>query len=339
MTACTSFGTQEGAGDDAAAPTPDGSSADGAADASASCGAALATDPSNCGACAHDCRGSACANGMCEKKPLGVSTTAPRELAAGSGRLLWTDGTSIYTCPLPDCQAQTTVPSSSEPIHVAITPSRLYWSRVASLDWVEVHGDGTVGNPSSIGATGIAGIAAHDDEVLYAETDKIKVASPSRTGEAVIGIPTPNVALVAVAGSVLSFTRTNGAISAFDWNSALKQSLPAGSELAGTGRLNAVVSIAVQGADHVYWAANEGIGRTARSTKEVITLAPGVKTQRMVVDDTHVYATTIDGDVVRYDLEGRDRLVLARSTGAFGIAVDASFVYFGDATGVWRVGK
>lgn len=94
------FGAGPDAGGEAGVPTDGGGpSADtapgdgGAPDAS--CDAALASDPANCGSCGHDCAGGACSGGRCQPVALlDLPGHVIRAVTADAKYLYWADNTA-----------------------------------------------------------------------------------------------------------------------------------------------------------------------------------------------------------------------------------------------------
>lgn len=72
-----------------ALPIGDSGSSDAPVDAPA-CVADLTSDPANCGVCAHDCQGGACASGICQPAVFVANETGVTGVAVGGADLVWT---------------------------------------------------------------------------------------------------------------------------------------------------------------------------------------------------------------------------------------------------------
>lgn len=67
------------------------------------------TDSQHCGSCGHDCRGGACANGVCAPVKLVGALSPIRQLAASESTLAWTgygSSNGVAICELPDCRTR-----------------------------------------------------------------------------------------------------------------------------------------------------------------------------------------------------------------------------------------
>ncbi len=60
-------------------------------------GADLLNDPTNCGACGHDCLGAACQGAMCQPIPLAINQGGTRAIALDTTNVYWTSGYSGVT--------------------------------------------------------------------------------------------------------------------------------------------------------------------------------------------------------------------------------------------------
>lgn len=71
-------------------PLPDGAQTDASSDGATTCVADLATDPANCGACAHDCQGGACIAGACQPTVFVMNEPGVTDVAVVGSNLVWT---------------------------------------------------------------------------------------------------------------------------------------------------------------------------------------------------------------------------------------------------------
>jgi hypothetical protein len=91
-----------------------------------SCATALATDPTHCGHCGHDCRGADCTDGRCAPEPV---TTAldPFGIALHAGMVYWTDGSNVHGAPV-GATAPTKTWFGAEAVRgLAVDDSGVYW--------------------------------------------------------------------------------------------------------------------------------------------------------------------------------------------------------------------
>jgi hypothetical protein len=80
---------------------PDAGGSDG------TCGAALASDPKNCGACGHDCLGGACNHGKCAPFVLATNQKQPSNPVVDEGTIYWTNGDgTIWSCATAGCNGR-----------------------------------------------------------------------------------------------------------------------------------------------------------------------------------------------------------------------------------------
>lgn len=119
-----------------------------------------ATDPANCGACDHSCRGGACKAGACqpvvlassEQKPVGIATDGTSLFWAdqGDGSVHWltlaTNGGGAVTRPQ-TCNAQG---------GVALSSTKLYWVGGANVCAVALPGSGTGTSTNLFGGDSLA---------------------------------------------------------------------------------------------------------------------------------------------------------------------------------------
>ena len=83
---------------DGAAPLTDGGAG--------SCpGRDISTDPKNCGACGHDCRGGACKAGSCQPFRIGMLDASATSIAVNDSGVYWVvqSGAAVLACPADGC--------------------------------------------------------------------------------------------------------------------------------------------------------------------------------------------------------------------------------------------
>ena len=108
-------------------PAPDAGS-------DASCGAAsLQSDPSNCGACGHDCLGGLCTSGQCQPVALVPAQPGPFGLTLTADRVYWSnfEGEQVMSA-LKDgggvtASSRPTRLGVSNPIDVVTDDTYVYW--------------------------------------------------------------------------------------------------------------------------------------------------------------------------------------------------------------------
>jgi len=135
LTAVGSAGSPEDAADgstEGGAQTIEGGEGDariGGGDASGPCTANVVIDPSNCGACGHDCLGGACSDGGCQPVILLSGLTAPFGVAVDADRIYWSTGSgTIAAASLDGGSPVVVVADAGTPAYIAVVGSDLYWT-------------------------------------------------------------------------------------------------------------------------------------------------------------------------------------------------------------------
>jgi hypothetical protein len=103
----------------------------------------VSSDPVNCGACGHDCRGATCARGLCNPGVVTTYAGPITSLAVESDRMTFTTGltdggNSVLTCPVDGCNGAPTVLASgqSQPKNVRVDGDTVYWVDAPTLNRV-----------------------------------------------------------------------------------------------------------------------------------------------------------------------------------------------------------
>lgn len=102
------------------------------------CETDVTSDPSNCGACGHDCDGYGCNAGVCEIALLVSDADLPWDLAVDDTAVFWVEEGpgpnegSVHTVPLQGGASSTLAEGESTPIAVALDDAWVYWVSFAS---------------------------------------------------------------------------------------------------------------------------------------------------------------------------------------------------------------
>ena len=94
--------------DDDGGPGPD---TDGGCGSNGTCCATTCTatsgclqdDPTNCGACGHDCQGGQCSNGKCQPVVIARAASNPTAIAVSDSNVFWTENDGLRSCPKTGC--------------------------------------------------------------------------------------------------------------------------------------------------------------------------------------------------------------------------------------------
>lgn len=157
----------------------------------------LQTSPTDCGVCGHACGGGDCAAGVCQPWAMadaGDALNAPVALAVNGSKLLWSEATSVRSCPLPfGCIAPpSTIASGLQQLRaLAATNSKVYFSACkpsACDDYHEFYECPATGCP--VGFTRITRSVFHYLRIFIGQTR----AYGAELGESLVGCTTANCA-------------------------------------------------------------------------------------------------------------------------------------------------
>lgn len=103
-------------------------------DGATACETNLATSSVHCGACGHDCLGSACQAGACVPTLLATDATKPLDLAVDATHVYWTDRGSYQIARAPKAGGKTEVLATGEqePVGIAVDDATVYWTTYES---------------------------------------------------------------------------------------------------------------------------------------------------------------------------------------------------------------
>jgi hypothetical protein len=99
-------------------------------DAAATCDADIASDPTNCGRCNHDCLGGACYQGQCGPVTIASGLYNTGAIAVDGAKIYWgAAGAGIYDCPKSGCDggAPELFAATSQPFAIALDSSDVYF--------------------------------------------------------------------------------------------------------------------------------------------------------------------------------------------------------------------
>ena len=295
-------GTADASAPDAVSDAPQPEAAD------AGCDGSFDSDPANCGACGHGCLGGACVAGQCQPVLL---ATGPQPFSAvvDDTRVYWstagTDPGEIRSVAKDGSSPLTIATNLNAPQGVFVDATNLFWDEIGAPGGVFMAGkDGSNAvTLSESNATGPQGIVADASWVYWLD--------------------------IYTHGGVLKAPRT--------------ETPDGGAPIVLSSGWSYVYGLA-QDDTYVYWT-SEGtapLGDAAApiagkilsvrkdGTAAATVLADGQGEPRFVtVDATAVYWTdSLDGTVMRLRLGSTTPTQLAQGQQPYGIAVDATYVYF-----------
>lgn len=289
-----------------------------AGDGGTDAGYSMATDPKNCGACGHDCRGGACSAGVCQPVALVLGFGAPPASSLGWShpQRIAVDGENVYvtrldtivSIPVLGNKLTTVVSTPSAPQALTLDATHLYFTIANSARRaLKTPTDAGSMQLFSVGQTLGAGVAVDDTNVYWAASGAISFAP-----------------LAAKSGTPLATAQNSPFALALDDTNVYFTDFGGGRVGAAAGD-GAVMSVPKAGGT-----------ATALSTSR-----PGpydIAVNAHGVFWIEVGATDADGAVMKTSPAGGDPVTLASSQNLLGgLAVDEDNVYFTAGGSVWKV--
>jgi hypothetical protein len=305
---------------DAPSTQPEASVVDAAPDAvvdapqpeavDAGCDGSIASDPDNCGACGHGCLGGACVAGQCQPVLLATGPQ-PFSVVVDDTRVYWTtagtDPGEVRSVAKDGSSPATIATGLNDPQGVFVDATNLFWNEVGSPGRVSM-GDKDGSNAvilSQSNADGPQGIVADTSWVYWLDIYTYRgVVRAGRTATPDGGTPT-----VLASGWDYVFGMAQDDTYIY-WTS--EGTAPVGDTDAAAAVPGKILSVRKDG------------------TTSATVLADGLGDPHFVtVDATAVYWTdSADNTVMRLALKGSAPTQLAQGAQPYGIAVDATYVYF-----------
>jgi hypothetical protein len=312
------------------------------------------SDPDNCGACGHSCRGGACVGGACQPVALvdgahpvvnGIWDVA----ISGSTAFFtsWCASAPVFSVPVDGGTATALAPGNDFAtcgVGMAVDEKLVFFgsvdyaSEAGSILFVPRSG----GKPTSLvaGLQGRPFLAVDGSHVFYLLTWSTVpgVFRMGRDGSGGTTVHSTSSVALAVDAQFLYVAEAFGNIIRMSKDGSSKQLL-AGS--------NKPVDMTVD-ATSVYWsdATEKAVYSVPIAGGNVTRLAVGMlqSPNELAVDDRSVYVACAGGGVVAVDKDGTNLRVVASQPELTisGIAVDDTFVYWGNdgtPSGLWRVAK
>jgi sugar lactone lactonase YvrE len=130
----------------------------------------LEVDPKNCGRCAHDCQGGACANGRCEAVALASGQGSPNSVAVDATHAYWSNTAGmIMECPIDGCGGNPTVLATGQTAVTAIAAvaGQVYWITSAAVMTCPAAGCGNAPTVMAAEQSSPSGIALDTASVYW----------------------------------------------------------------------------------------------------------------------------------------------------------------------------
>ncbi len=315
----------------------DGSATDGgfadtreASDATFSCDADLASDPSNCGRCGHGCLGSTCVASACRPVTLAPSNL-PLRIALGPGALYWTGGTAfedIYVCSPADCSAgpKRLVHEIAMVHELAVGPAFIYWSTDYRPGYVRAcpHSDCADASFELAMVDDVYALAADDGGVYFGSSNPKSVRwCPSGTCDGGHVVPTLDGSspLRLALDQRNVYVGTYDSVNASSKNDAGVRSLLPSSAVAfatGAGALYAVTQTGT------LWQCPSVGGACVQAASALGTV------RSMAADDDGLYFAVGGEGIKTCDPRrcGETKALLTADGDTTGVAIDGSYVYW-----------
>ena len=326
----------------------------------------LTSSALHCGRCGHSCRGTTCTNGLCASERIHVAGTPYVGMVTAS-HAYYTSGPDVQRVSLQggnvDVVARTgvtgwfvqTFAASGDELYVQTSNSNVFdLGRVASL------ASGDAGIVSLFAAAGSATGLAADTGNLYV-VQYANVLSLPKTGAPSLGLVQQSPSSDSVVGPVsrdeiLYWAVVQGPRDGSTPDQLLYARLKDGTIVKRADHIGSAAGLAVD-ATHIYWAdtATASIMRVERqgtSPPTVVARWPGVNRyiKGLSVEGSRVYWAVTDSgqggaDATIYEAPtcatNGSVVVTAHPAGELfsGFIADATHVYYGGLSGVWRVAR
>lgn len=322
------------------------------------------TDPTNCGACGHDCGGAACSAGLCAPTLLAMAGTG----GVAATEPLYDDGTSVYFgstgsvcnvgggcttfrkcngggCGMNPANLTGKGPATGQAFTAIDTTA--YWfyggTGLVSCDMIGgCNANPNVVWPTTVTSAGGTAMAVDATNIYWSDELNQLISSCPRTGcttPTTIAMPPNGQQIrkgVATDGTNVFFVTATGIYSVPVAGSATPTVVVTG--------LGGAAGIALD-ATNVYWAGFSGdIGRCPKTGCSTPTTLHqlSLPAANVLVDGDHLYWSqkTSMSEVGRCTLPAcDDPVVLAKGKATVGIAVDATNLFFTDNGSLKRVPK
>jgi hypothetical protein len=313
----------------------------GDGDTDACVGLDASGDPTNCGACGHDCLGGGCEGGAC--RPITLATNEDViALAIDATHVYWLNaagGGGAERCPLAGCVKDAGTAWSVAPTPKALTldTQYVYWTISGSPGRVErASKSGPLVDTIAPGQYSPADIVVDDTYAYWMAQGNLERAN--KDGGTVLAMGPSSVGPIALGNGTI-FWVANAQIHSCSTPSCITVT-----DLTMTDQTN--VRALASGDNFVYWLRNETIHRCAvagcSQSPSVVGRATSLTLTALALDATDVYFGTDNGFVGRCSKGGCgvNPTLLAQGPGPVSaIAADGTAIYWATSGGGGGVRK